>query len=489
MSGLFFYDRYQTQKKLYTDHQIETSTMEFETLKEAYATTAQTIFNIAVNTETVCSLMAEASSSSDPVKVDSIRKQLYQELFPVYLELEANNLRQLHFHLPGSISFLRFHRPEKYGDSLKGVRLSIDAVNRTKKEAHGFEEGRIFNGFRHVYPLFHKGRFVGTVELSYSFDAIKELASRLYPSQYDLILKKEVIDATVFDEERSNYFESIFEGFVHDRRLKPSYSLFSAEILAKIAFAAKEKGKIDLKKPYNQFQDVEIEGSGYTVAFNSLNSFNGEQVGYIINYKNENYYLALKKNLWESILSGTVLSLFVSILIAYFLFRLAVQKEQLKRMANSDGLTGIANRAALEKSLKTWIEYAKRHHEPLSLIFFDVDHFKQVNDRFGHHVGDQALIDVSRIVSERLRESDQFGRWGGEEFVIFLPKTSVDEAVLVAESLRKKIAEHTFEHGSMSCSFGVTEYDGEESVESFVARADTMLYEAKHSGRNRVISR
>jgi len=486
--AVFFVDRYKTHFRLYHDHQLETATMEFETLKEAYATTAKTTFQIAVNTPRVCSLMSAASSTEDPIKQDKIRKQLYKELFQVYQELEENNLRQLHFHLPGSISFLRFHRPQKYGDSLKGVRLSIDAVNETKQEVHGFEEGRIFNGFRHVFPLFDGNRFVGTVELSYSFDAIKALASRLYPYQYDLILRKEVISSTVFEEEHSNYIDSLFDGFVNDKSLKQRDAIFSPKTIEKIILQLKSEEKLDLDQPYNHFHEIEMEDHGYSIAFNALYSFDKQKVGYIIRYKSENYFQLLKKDLRESIIIAMIINLIAAVLISFFLYRLALQKQQLNKMASIDALTDIANRASMEKMFTRWLHYSKRHHEALSLIFLDVDHFKQINDRFGHHFGDEALKDLAKLINDRLRESDFFGRWGGEEFIILLPKTTLSEAAMVAEDLRIKIFNNAFKHGSMSCSFGVSEYDGSESIESMIARADRLLYQAKEGGRNRVVS-
>jgi len=486
--ALFFFERYETHFSLYNEHQLETATMELETLKEAYATTAKTTFEIAVNTQTVCSLMSAASSTQDPRQLNKIRKELYKELFSVYQELEENNLRQLHFHLPGSISFLRFHRPDKYGDSLKGIRLSIDAVNESKKEVHGFEEGRIFNGFRHVFPLFDGNRFVGTVELSYSFDAIKELASRLYPSQYDLILKKELIESTVFNEEQSNYSDSLFEGFVQDKTLKQEETIFSPETIKKIILKLTSEKKLDLDHRYNQLYEIEIDGNGYSVVFNALYSFDNEKVGYIIRYKSEDYFQLLKKDLWESLILGMIINLIVAVVISYFLYRLALQKEQLHKMATTDALTGIANRSTLEKTFKIWSNYAKRYDEMFCMIFFDVDHFKQINDRFGHNLGDEALKDLSRLVLENLRETDIFGRWGGEEFVIVLTKTSLHEAEKVAEKLRSMISQNEFQHGSMSCSFGVSQYDGSENIESLIARTDALLYEAKEKGRNRVVS-
>ncbi len=187
--GYFIIDRYEREKELYLQNRLDTTDVQIESIKLAYDTIAKTTFETAINTPYVTAMMAKAVKGDENTR-KSVRQELYKHLSGLYVSLEEHDVRQLHFHLPGSISFLRFHRPNKYGDSLQGIRPAIDAVNRDHRSVNGFEEGRIFNGFRHVFPLFHQGEFIGTVELSYSFDAIKALAKKLYPARYEMLLKK-----------------------------------------------------------------------------------------------------------------------------------------------------------------------------------------------------------------------------------------------------------------------------------------------------------
>ena len=133
------------------------------------------------------------NEANDPAKRDAAKKELFKLLEPTYILLQKKGIRQFHFHLPGSISFLRFHKVRKYGDSLKGIRYSIDLVNKTKKIVRGFEEGRIFNGFRNVYPLFYHDKLVGTVEFSYSIRAIAELLTSDTVSYYGLLINKKLV--------------------------------------------------------------------------------------------------------------------------------------------------------------------------------------------------------------------------------------------------------------------------------------------------------
>ncbi len=170
------------------------------------------------------------------------------------------------------------------------------------------------------------------------------------------------------------------------------------------------------------------------------------------------------------------------------------QIEQERKMyevaASTDALTGIANRLKFNTILEQQIALAKRYKNIFSLIIFDIDDFKRVNDTYGHKVGDDVLVLLSKTVRESIRESDTFARWGGEEFVLILPQTEELEAKEVAESLREKIAVLAFGDGfSVTCSFGVGEYKMQENSDIFMQEVDWLLYKAKHGGKNRVCLR
>ncbi|MBN2816809.1 MAG: PhnD/SsuA/transferrin family substrate-binding protein [Campylobacterales bacterium] len=156
----------------------------------------------------------------------------------------------------------------------------------------------------------------------------------------------------------------------------------------------------------------------------------------------------------------------------------------------TDSLTKVPNKMHFDLMFKYALNIHKREAKPLSLIFFDVDYFKRVNDMYGHLVGDKILYDMAQLVKASLRKTDTVARWGGEEFVVLLPNTSLADAKNLAENLRVKIESKLFEDvGHLTSSFGVSEYlEGEKSTE-FLERVDKLLYEAKANGRNLVIAR
>jgi diguanylate cyclase (GGDEF)-like protein len=173
--------------------------------------------------------------------------------------------------------------------------------------------------------------------------------------------------------------------------------------------------------------------------------------------------------------------------------RNALMYRQVKSMADRDGLTKIGNRRSFEERLAEETARHNRYGQPLSLILVDVDHFKAVNDTYGHPAGDEVLRDMAALLGEGLRSSDYPARYGGEEFVVILPHTSREQAALLAERIRQRVAEHVFRIGgakpglNLTVSAGVAALTPGASAQDLVLLADQALYLAKNNGRNRVV--
>jgi diguanylate cyclase (GGDEF)-like protein len=161
--------------------------------------------------------------------------------------------------------------------------------------------------------------------------------------------------------------------------------------------------------------------------------------------------------------------------------------ESMTQLASTDFLTQSFNRRHLQMTLARATDRARRYGRNVSVIMFDLDHFKRVNDQHGHAVGDQVLRDVAEIVRQTVRLSDEFGRWGGEEFLIIAFETDLEQAQRLAERLRSAFVKNRFgDVGTLTASFGVAMYHKDETSEQVVLRADQSLYLAKANGRNRV---
>jgi two-component system cell cycle response regulator len=167
--------------------------------------------------------------------------------------------------------------------------------------------------------------------------------------------------------------------------------------------------------------------------------------------------------------------------------------KRLEALADTDGLTGLFNRRYFDSLLMRELQRTARYKSPLGVVLLDLDHFKSVNDRFGHVMGDEVLRNVSKVIGASVRVTDAAARYGGEEFAIVFTQTSAQGVAEVTERLRVRLAEfeHVYQERSLRCtaSFGVSVCDGRDAPKpgDFVERADRALYRAKHNGRNSVV--
>lgn len=164
------------------------------------------------------------------------------------------------------------------------------------------------------------------------------------------------------------------------------------------------------------------------------------------------------------------------------------KNKELEEKAIHDDLTGLFNHGFMFERLSYSQEVSRRYHKALSVIMFDLDHFKDVNDTWGHQVGDMVLQKVSKVIKDTVRQADIAGRYGGEEFMIICPETSLENAEMLAERIREGIEQTDMNDDGLivTISGGVAESEENEPVEKLVNRADELLYKSKREGRNRI---
>lgn len=183
-----------------------------------------------------------------------------------------------------------------------------------------------------------------------------------------------------------------------------------------------------------------------------------------------------------------LIPIIAGLVFGLMLAKIKVLSDQLSKIAYTDSLTHIYNRLHFAHFLDAEIDKVERYGGTFSIIFFDLDHFKAVNDTYGHPTGDEVLEQITKIVSSANRSADIFARYGGEEFIILAPETDARGALIHAERLRNDIEKFEFKTvGHITSSFGVTEFKpGTDTLEKLLDRVDIALYQAKDFGRNRV---
>lgn len=162
-------------------------------------------------------------------------------------------------------------------------------------------------------------------------------------------------------------------------------------------------------------------------------------------------------------------------------------EKELQDYANKDSLTQIFNRGKIDLLIQDEIKKSKKYNHTFSIIFLDIDDFKRINDNFGHIKGDEVLIHISNLVSNNIRETDFIGRWGGEEFIILLPKTTSNDAFIIANDLKQLVSKTNFGiNNTLTISLGISQYLQKDTKNDLIKRADDAMYFIKSKGKNAV---
>lgn len=481
---ILLFDSYHEQKSSILSNYSTTFESKVQSSIGVYRKFSHYVFKQIERDKEIVPLFAAAAYSGEEVR-DKNRQRIYQLLKKDYALLKEYNFRQLHFHFKNGDSFLRVHKPEKFGDNLFSIRESVRLANVEERFVEGFEEGRIFNGYRFVYPVVDHDKQVGTLEVSLSMGSIVDLLFELYPDDdFHFIINKSTVESKLFDDMAYNYLNSFLsDNYYFDKAVFEQH-------LPKIKYRDLLDNADTLKKSLSSLtldehsfsHDITISDNTYILSFLSIKNIKGEHVAYLISSTQD----ARLKELCNSYLIYLLLILLVSAVTAWSIFASHRHNQRLTTASNTDFLTQVFNRNKFTEHLQYEFVQGKNLTSTFSIILFDVDHFKSINDQFGHNVGDVYLKELSELVSNRIRHSDILARWGGEEFIILLPNTSEDNGVKVAESIRKETESFLFSPGQpLTISLGVAElHSSDKNIDSIVDRADEALYTSKRQGRN-----
>ncbi len=485
----YFLTDYSRKYNSYLDYQNDLLSSSIDETLHTYESFSGFIFTSEINKESVLSLVAQAGNASDTEKA-VLRNTLYSQLSGIYALAQQYNFRQLQFHLPNGDSFLRFHSPEKFGDNLFSTRESVRLANEEKRVVSGFEEGRIMNGYRFVYPLNYQGEHIGSVEVSVSMSSVvDELYRKNMRRDIGFILEKSLMRKTVDLEEQVRYEDSFVsddyvldaEVFESSKNSKNSLKLYEDEAFNQI-FKTAVADELKTKESFDEV--LSYNGKRYLVQYLAIKDVSGTPAGYLFCISERSYIKDLETGRALTLLfSGLILFMFA------FLFIIILKRQKLvAEISMRDQLTRVYNRATFFEFAKKAVARQQRTKCKLSLAMIDIDHFKKVNDSFGHSVGDSTLKALADIVAGEIRGTDVFARFGGEEFILLLPDTDLDAAEIVVERIRQKVEDFEFPKAkTVTISCGVTNKRNDEAFDNVIKRADEALYLAKDSGRNKVV--
>jgi len=442
----------------YLDARTNLIELEYKVLYNYHKTIADLIFNIDINKRKVIELFK-----------DRKRLELYNYLEDSYSKLRTLSVRQLHFHLPNNDSFLRMHRPNKFGDNLSKDRLTVKYTNEHKKYISGFEEGKIFNGFRFVYPVYDKQEYIGSVEVSFSALAFIKSFVDQYKMESNFLIDKSVVSQKVFDDEKSNYIQSPLNNYYYQKSIVKYLDIN----LSKKSISQNDENGIEknIKKGQSfSIYDSEIEKIITLIPLK--NPITGDVVASLLFYSSS---IVVQKEHKSMMIIFLISTSIIGLLLLLLYKELRAKKEleievknrtkellelnnKLAEMANTDTLTGVKNRRYFYDVIEEIISLSKRDNLNLSLAMIDIDKFKDVNDTYGHDKGDEVLKSLVDEINNNIRESDIFIRFGGEEFLLVFPNTNLRKALLISEKLRKIVEKSNNIDIKFTISIGVAEF-------------------------------
>lgn len=626
----YFENSYQHKIKIQEELSLLQVHSIYDAVIDTYMTAAQKDFNSLLSNKVVMDLL-QAYKYAQPLQKNIIRGRLYRLLYKQYEEMKALHVRQFHIHTHQGNSLLRFHIPYESGDPLLNLRTTIYKANIKFEMDSGFEGGRIYPGYRYVFPTIYKDDHLGSVEFSISFEGIEAKLKGLMPDNiFQLIMTKESSVDRAFKWHQSFFSQSKWDEnyYVESPILSAVNRNNQENILSKIVnFNSDIKQLLSKQKSFSSL--VINNGKGYFVNFLEVKNTDDKHAGYIVSLSEHENMVSLRNEIniytLTTIFSLIIILILIALLIkkisqsqAYRLqleelnlslvksneklerfidlqdniviltngkeFNFAnqsfynffgydnlesfqkdyacicdrfivhkhffsldmvqeneqhwvesllnlperkrivsvldknttphafsvgintfdennyvvnfsdisdtmIEKLQFEKQATRDLLTGAYNRVYLKNSIDTISALYKDQNLKTGVLFFDIDHFKHINDTYGHDIGDSVLKELVKLTKTSLRKNDYLIRWGGEEFLVIIGVDSLESSSSVAESLRAKIESYMFtDVKTVTCSFGVAIGDSTIHIDSIISDADKKLYEAKGAGRNLVCS-
>lgn len=385
-----------------------------ESVLRTFNIASELIYDQMVNSPYVMDQFGKVHRTDDSLVHAQVRSFMLHHFQSAYSKLRSIGIRQFHFHTPDNHSFLRFHRPQKFGDDLTDVRYSIKMANRHLERYDGFEEGRIFNGFRHVFPIVYRGEHLGSVETSFSFDAIRSELKKHGVQHTSFLISKDVVDEKVFSDETGNYVSSLIsDGYVNEKRfLHYNDTLQFTRQLDMLLH-----GEVDthIEPGNNATLVAKFDGVFYAVSFVNVNNVEGLPVAYFVSYQKDTY---IEQNRQRFLLAVILGGMFIAIvLVLFFLFvanSYKIRKVNTELLQRREELSAINDKLQLQTlELEASNMQLNELNETKNKFFSIIAH--DLKNPFSSITG------LSQLVLDQAKKA---GCTAVEEFIILINQTS-----------------------------------------------------------------
>ncbi len=483
----------------------------------------QSEYNVILNDKkNFLNSFAKFISSSDIViksYLENNRTKLIDFVMPLYKNLHASGLlEEIHFFKRPAISFVNFANLKAFNMDVSKARADILWVNTSFAPSTHFYVCRLYPGLRATYPIIYKDKLLGSVSFGIHINAFSklfkslgvkdvsiylndiELKKSLLPNKYAFFQKlpsfkewKVLGNVYKIDLSRSGY--EIKNGIVYTKieikdffKNTMAYLVIKDDISSSINLLKQKALNKMILELFSYLFVFAVIFTLFKYLFDKLNEMN-----HILNLiKNQKFNEIPKKTNPKDELDIYKNNLIdVANDIKAYISLLTQKVEKYSDKAYKDGLTEVFNRRFLEEKAKELFLQYKLSDAQVGIIMLDIDNFKKINDTYGHDVGDLVLIALVNTIKQIIRKNDIFIRYGGEEFIIILPNSNIENTYKIAEKIRQEIEKVKIhigdKHFSFTISLGISEiHKDDKSIYDAIKRADMNLYKAKRNGKNRV---
>ncbi|OYT17747.1 MAG: hypothetical protein B7C24_01090 [Bacteroidetes bacterium 4572_77] len=322
----FFYIDYQHKNEIsnYLTEETTETEIKLNAVRDAYTIMIETLFNQIIREPNVLELYSKALDT-DSTTQNKIRDSLYNLLIPTYEQLKLAHIRQLIFIMPNNEVFFRFHRPDKFGDDLTEVRYSVKMANQTKQIYSGFEEGRSYNGFRNIFPIYYKDKHIGVIEISFSF-----AINTLFKHDNDvlsLMVKKDIANFKLNTNQKKKYVQSLLSDEYLQEKEFSHYKNDTANILKQIDKNIKTEITEKLANNESFTINHHINKTNYLITFISTKNVEGNPVAYMVSYYKDKNVIA---ELYEQFFIRHLITSFLLAIIVLVVIQVLLKKQKLR---------------------------------------------------------------------------------------------------------------------------------------------------------------
>lgn len=469
------------QQKQAISHEVN---LTFHYSLRAHETLARYIYAQSFKDKDVLTILAstQTATADDLVVLRSELSKYLTQIFELHNSIAFSHIQ---FRLPNNEVFLRFDRDVGLSHVANDTISMLRQYPHHRKVSHGFHIDEQEVSYRFAYPLYDDAIFIGSVEFMLPIDSLfADMGLLLSTTQLAFVLRDDVLLSWENQNEAVSFACDVATDkqlLFHSVSATPSthsllsLPIFQAEACAQIALTPEK---------LQPFTVIFTTSNGRQVVDFDVIAAQNENIGFIIAATNSTAINAIYNESMQLRLVATILMVTLIILLV----TIRLQRQFIARHALFDPLTEIYNRTIFADFAQKFIIRQERDKSSISVAVIDIDAFKQINDRFGHQVGDKVLIEVVNVVSSLIRKSDLFARFGGYEFVILFPDTNIIVAKAVLERVLRHVEKSKFTKvENVSLSIGVHEKRVDETLEEAINCADTALYQAKNLGKNQIV--